>query len=778
MLLKSNIFLILLLTCIPDIYGQQDCIEGKVTDSKTEETIPYASIRIVETRQRTICDSLGNFSICGIRLSTFTLEVSHVSYQTSFLSLQKKNSHSIQIKLKEKEFITQTVDLEGYTNKQFNSNFTGNQILGEKDFLKLPSILGEADVLKAVQLLPGIQSVSEGNNGVFVRGGSPGQNLFLLDEMELMNPSHLMGLYSVFNALTTDKVEVHKGHAPAQLQGRLSSSIEVQTKNPSHENREFYANIGNISSTIALSQATADDKLGITMGIRRSYLEGIGWIASAFIPDDKNYFKLNKYSFYDFNGKARFKISPASSLTLSWYMGKDQFNMNNQNIGYQAGTRWGNRSIALTYRRNSRLGITYSHILNYTSAFSVFDGNIIDNNIYFDSRIEQIIQKNQWIKSYQKHTLRAGIEFFYTNVTPQDLQYQMLGELIWRKNNFRNIGISTFGGDHFRISDKVDLYASLRLTSNSALHPSSDGNASEAKAETSDRQIDKTHFSWSPSIALSLFPADGHSIKAAYSRNVQQLHLASISSIPMPNDIWMSSSAHLKPEVSHQLSSGYYRQFNEFDASVEIYGKYLQNQLIYNAAQDQSVALPFEDLFFKGKGVAYGIDFSIAKKKGSLTGTLNYSLSRSRRSFPSILNGQWFNDKYDRIHDLNFNLSYRLNRKWELSALWIYATGSNLSLPSGRWWMMGSIMNDYDGYNNFRLPPYHRLDISASCHFDVKCFRESVLNFSVINLYNRANPYFVYYKVYMGRNQYDLDVKANQVSLFPILPSVSWRFKI
>lgn len=259
--------------------------------------------------------------------------------------------------------------------------------------------------------------------------------------------------------------------------------------------------------------------------------------------------------------------------------------------------------------------------------------------------------------------------------------------------------------------------------------------------------------------------------------NNQDLHLASLSSIPLPNDLWVSSSPRIKPELSHQLSIGYYRQFNGFDFSVEAYGKYMMNQLIFNVITDNSSSLGFEDQFFKGKGIAYGIDFSLSKKSGPITGTVNYSYSRSKRSFHKIYDGAWFNDKYDRPHDLNFSLFYQRNSKWSFSALWVFASGNNLTLPSGRWWMMGSIMNDYEGYNDFRLPSYHRLDLSANYTLKVKRLKESVLNFSVINVYNRANPYFAFYKVYMKNNQNNIDIKSMQVSLFPMMPSVSWRFK-
>jgi hypothetical protein len=187
--------------------------------------------------------------------------------------------------------------------------------------------------------------------------------------------------------------------------------------------------------------------------------------------------------------------------------------------------------------------------------------------------------------------------------------------------------------------------------------------------------------------------------------------------------------------------------------------------------------MDFEDHFFHGKGRSYGVELSARKTKGRFQGSLNYTLSRSERSFPDIFSGEWFPDKFDRIHDLSLSTSFSVNDRWTFNTSWIYATGNNMTLPAGRMWMMGSVMNDYAGYNNFRLPAYHRLDVSASMKLDSDFFRESVLDFSIINVYNRANPYFVFYRVYQGDSNYDIDIRAAQVSLFPVMPSVSWKFK-
>lgn len=738
--------------------------------------VSYAAVRILETGQGALSDSLGRFELCNIKANKITIEVTHVSYYSIKSIARTDERKAVVIALDEKTNTAREVVIERGRSKQFTSGFAGNQTISRLEIMKLPVLLGESDVLKAVQLLPGVRSTGEGIGGVFVQGGSPGQNLFLLDNMELMNPSHLMGFYSVFNPLTTERVEIHKGITPAHLQGRLSSTIDVQSERATVENTGVSGNVGNISSSLALRQASKDNTFGITIGLRRSYLDAIGWMASPLIPDESNYFKNNHYGFYDINGKATLAVSPLSSLTLSWYLGRDVFNMNDRKYNYAAGTNWGNKSVALTYYKAIRDGYSRMHSINYSYAKSVFDGTILDNNIYFGSSITQVNQKNHWMKTINNHYVRAGVECNYTFVIPQDMNYLLMDHFVRRKNEYHNLGITTFIGDKISISDRAELYAAFRLISLGIFQPGAYVDDQAPISKLSGKVI-KARFSWSSTVASSLFPQSDRSVKAAFSRNVQPLHLASVSSIPLPNDIWMTSSVKIRPEVSYQFSGGYYVRLPLFDASVEAYAKYLENQLIYNAVQDQSVPVDFEDMFLHGKGLAYGVDFSISKKTGAFTGSFTYSLSRSQRSFPAIMDGRWFNDKYDRTHDLKVNASYCLNKKWDFSALWIYATGNNLSLPSGRWWMMGAIMNDYDGYNSFRLPAYHRLDVSANLNLKVKRLKESVLNFSIINLYNRSNPYFAFYRIQMGENQYNIKIKANQVSLFPILPSISWRFK-
>jgi hypothetical protein len=689
---------------------------------------------------------------------------SAVWQQETDSTIQRAPQRNIQIK---------DIVIEENQKDHYRSSIAGRELLLQKEINRLPATLGETDVMQAVRLLPGVQSVSEGNSGVYVRGGSAGQNLFLLDEMELLNPSHLMGIYSVFNPLLTGQVEVYKGIAPVNLQGRLSSTIEVRSLMPDSTTIGTLIHIGNLSSSIGTIQQSKDGRFDFVVGYRRTTLEGLSWLASAFLSDNQNYFKSNDYSFYDFNGRIGANLSKCSKLTLAWYTGRDRFNFNDDLLNYHARTSWGNQSLSLQYRYIPNAFNTFQLSFAYNKTFSGFDGELIQNDLSLSSRFEQIQWKNQWKHQWKNHLFHFGLDFFGQRTMPVHMAMSYLSDTIAQHYSFQNIGAVAYIGDSYRFSsDQILLYVGMRMILNTALGPYTYGTVSYGRNEWI-----KTWCNVSPVISISYFPRIGYSYKASFSANDQNLHMAALSSVPLPNDLWISSSPMVHPETSQQLTLGFYRDAGSLDFSAEIYGKCMQHQLIFNVITDNSNSQGFEDQLFTGKGVAYGLDLSLRKRWGIYTGNIKYSFARSLRSFPLIMDGDWFNDKNDRPHDLNISMTCDLNKSWDFSALWTFASGNCMTLPAGRWWMMGMIMNDYNSYNGFRFPSYHRLDLSANWHLKTKHFKESVLNFSIINVYNRANPYYAYFKVYADQDQYHLQIKTFQISLFPILPSVSWQFK-
>jgi hypothetical protein len=755
--------------------AQPGCIEGRVVDDKNGQPIGDVHVWDNIAEKGSVTDSLGYFKICGENTGKTVIIVSHTAYNETSLVVEKAAGKVHIIKLPRKEMITDEVKVIGKSGGAINRVVPGQDQLKSSELFSLPSVMGEADVVRNLQQMTGIQSVSEGIGGIYVRGGGPGQNRVVLDDMELMNPVHLMGIYSVFNPLTTKRADVFKGHAPASVRSGLSSSILVTSVNPLLEDNHIQGSIGNLAANLTISWKSDDHKLGVTAGFRRSYLELHKYVSSLLVPEEENYFSRSFYSFYDFNGKMAYKPGPNTQFLLSWYIGADDFMIDDHEIRYDAGTNYGNRALAFKWRQRLNNGQSFSSTISYSGGWSDFDGEVIDNDLRFSSLHERLSFKNHWLIEEANHLLKFGTDVYLYHTKPQDMNLVMPDDTTRAKDRFKNAAVSLFLEDTYELTPRFKIYAGLRGYYYMVLGPYSYSDSGQSLIKKDGSWVEGD-FCWSPSVSIAYAPGSDQEYRLAWSRNIQFMHLAALSSMPLPNDIWMMASPRLKPQMSHQFSLEYNRNWPLFSFTAGAFARWMRNQLIFNVNIDGR-EMNFEDHFFHGKGRAYGLEVSLKKEVGDLQGGLNYTLSRSERAFNEIFDGEWFNEKFDRTHDLSLQTSYNLNEKWTFNANWIYATGNNMTLPSGRMWMMGTIMNDYDGYNNFRLPAYHRLDLSARLILRSKIFKESVLDFSIVNVYNRANPYFVFYKVTRGESNYDIDINIAQVSLFPVMPSISWKFK-
>lgn len=773
MTLRTLLFLFFAAGMAFHAFAQSYCISGRVVDSETKKPVPDIHLWASRSERGTITDRSGSFQICGE--GDDVLVLSHTAYQSKRVAFNYERNDTLTIVVEKKEILTDEVKITGQRDVLIDKSVPATGQIARGDILRLPSVLGEADVVSALRQLPGIQSVGEGIGGIYVRGGSPGQNRVLLDGMELMNPVHLMGAYSVFNPLTTEDVSVYKGHSPVSVRSGLSSSIIVSSGDPLSGFRGVMGSLGNIASNLTFSSRSRNEKFGITAGLRRSYLELYRGIAGLFLSEEENYFKRSFYSFYDFNGKMVFQPQPGSRFTLSWYVGKDDFKIDDDELTYDAGTNYGNNAAALQWVKRTGSNGSLKVSAGYTSAWSDFKGEIIQNDLDFKSRHQKLSFGAGMTNEYEKHLLRYGVGGAWYKTTPQDMHLAVLEDTTSYKDVFRNSEVTLYFEDTYRLTPDISLYAGVRGFYYASWGPYQYDN-DDVFINSNNGEIADQKWYWSYSAALSYAITGSDGFKIAWTRPVQMRHLATLSSMPLPNDLWMMASPRLEPQMGHQWSVGYERETPVFSFSTGAFVRLMQNQVIFNVNIDGN-EMNFEDHFFHGKGRAWGIEFSAKKNIGDLRGNINYTLSKSERSFPDIFDGAWFNDKFDRTHDLSLMSSFKLSEKWSFSANWTYATGMSMTLPSGRMWMMGSIMNDYDGYNNFRLPPYHRLDLSASLRLKSNTFKESTLDFSVINAYNRANPYFVFYKVIRGDSNYDIDIRAAQVSLFPLMPSVSWKFK-
>ncbi len=746
------------------------CVSGVILDNENSSPIPSAHITTLDGRRGTVSDFDGRFELCGLSGDSISILIGHTAFERQQITVYKNQRTDLLVKLQFKVYSTEEVQVRGRQNAIVKNYIPGKLSLKKEDILNLPAFMGSPDVLRGLQLLPGMQSVSEGNSGIYVRGGSPGQNYVLFDNIELMNPTHLMGMYSVFNPLLTNRVDFFKGNAPVHLSSRLASSIIVHTYDQKPDSSNWAGNIGNIITNLTYNGQSANKKWYFSSGIRRSYLDVLKYMSRPFLSDEDNYFEQNAYTFYDWNGKVRYH-SGNNTVQLSWYLGQDNFRMDNSKNDIQSHSKWGNSGVSLLWKRKIRPGLMMDNTIAYSSYFSRFGADVPDGRMRFESDYSQLNAKSIFSLSEEKHLLRWGLDFTMYDVVPQNLEvsnYSNAEEII---DEYRSMAAKLFVSDHVQFNERWSLYGGADLNVYRLLDS---GRAGQDVNRDNPVQL-------MPNVTLSLNydPSANSSYKCSYTFNSQNIHLASIASIPLPSDIWMPATATLPMEISHQLTVGYFKSNPDRNLQwgIEAYGKCMDNQLLISLNTNQEAVEDFEDNFYKGQGLAYGSELYINKDAKPLNFTLSYTLGWVQQQFDEINDGKWHDAKYDRRHDLNLQTVYKLNKRIDFGAVFIYATGNKATLPTGRYWMMGQIANDYAGVNNYRMPSYHRLDVSMNYRLNSKLFDESVLNFSIINLYARSNPYFIYYEVEQGKKDYELSIKAKQVSLFPIMPSVSWRFK-
>jgi len=763
-------FLLLLLEMAARAQSAGWCVKGTVTASNGSGPIPSVHITTGDGRLGTVTSIDGKFELCGLQQDSINLLIGHTAFIRQQLTILKSNNQLLTIVLEPMVYSTDEVKISGNEKDIVKSYIPGKLTLKKEDILAIPAFLGSPDVLRGLQLLPGMQSVSEGNSGIFVRGGSPGQNFVLFDNIELMNPTHLMGVYSVFNPLLTSDVAFYKGNAPIHLSSRLSSSIIVDTYKQKNDSSNWAGNIGNIITNLTYNGQSKDGKWYFSSGIRRSYIDVLGYMARPFLSKEDNYFEKNNYMFYDWNGKLSYGAGK-NKLVLTWYLGKDDFLMTSPENDVDSHSKWGNKGASLNWKTLLSPGLSMENSLSVSGYFSDFGAQVPDGAMRFATDYWQQQFKSRYTKELDKHLLRWGVELTRYDVTPQDLEISMLENEEQTFDAFESIAAKVYFSNQFQFNKQWLLYGGLAFNYYKLL--------SNSKRDGFVNKSQKPQFNPNLITTVSYSPTQGTSYKLSYAYNTQNIHLASIASIPLPSDVWMPATSDLPVETSHQLTLGYFKSHKQrgLQLGIEAYAKAMNNQLLVKLNLNNEELESFEDNFYQGQSIAYGAEVYVNKSSDKINYTLAYTLGWAQQQFDDINKGQWHDAKYDRRHDLNLQASYVINRHIDVGAVFIFASGNKATLPTGRYWLMGNIANDYAGVNNYRMPSYHRMDVSLNYRLQSRVFHESIINFSIINLYGRSNPYYIYYELEEGNKDYELSINAKQVSLFPIMPSVSWRFK-
>lgn len=769
---KSLLLFLAVFTCAYG-YGQEKfTISGTIKAKRNGETLINASIRAGSAGS--ISNEYGFYSI-SLEKGDYILEATAVGMLgfSKNISLTKDIELNISLEDEPKTLDNVTITASSKT-RSLNSPQMGIERLTTKEISKIPVLFGERDLLKVIQLLPGIKSGGDGNTGFFVRGGAADQNLILLDEATVYNPSHLLGFFSTFNSDAIKDVTVYKGGMPAQYGGRLSSVLDIKMNDGNNQDYNVSGGIGLISAKINVEGPIQKDKSSFLVTARRTY-------ADMFLKLSKDSnLNNNTLYFYDLNAKLNYNLGSKDRLYVSGYFGKDVLA-----AGEDFGIDWGNATGTVRWNHifSNKLFSNTSLILsNYNYNISIRSG-ANDFDIFSQIRDWNLKQEFHWYLN-NKNNIRFGLNTLYHTIRPGEVvpssELSSINASYLQKRYSWENGI--YATNTWKATKNLNITYGLRLTSFSILGEGDfftfdeAGNVKDTLHYNSGQFV-KTYINPEPRVAIGYQFSPTSSVKASYVRNVQNLHLLSNSTTASPTDKWVASTNVIKPEIADQVAIGYYKNLwdNNYELTTEAYYKSMQNQIDYKDGANvfiNSDAIESQLLF--GKGRAYGLEMQFKKRTGKLTGWLSYTLSKTEKKINGINNNEWYNARQDRTHDLALVLSYQLSKKWSVSANWVYYTGNAVTFPTGKYQVDDQVVFYYTDRNGYRMPSYHRLDLGATWTLRQRKRFSSELTFGLYNAYGRENAYTISFR----ESENDpTKTEAVQLALFKYIPSVSYNFK-
>lgn len=763
-------------------------ISGTITEGKTGEKMVGAIVYDTVSKRGVGTNEYGFYSLT-IPNENAVLRVTSYGMITQFINLPKE-VNTLNVKLSEKTTTTSEVVVVGSTTREIESSGSGSIQIQMDKVEKLPIILGEKDIMRVVQLLPGVKTGGEASSGLYVRGGSPDQNLILLDGVPIYNASHLFGFFSTFNSDAISGMTLIKGGFPARYGGRASSVLDIRMKEGNMNNYNVEGSVGLIASRILVEGPIVKNKTSFAFSARRTYIDMLYRPFLIALEDiDAGYF------FHDVNAKIQHKINDKHHLYLSGYFGLDRvfvrekpFNSYDsdgtlrQNHN-RSGLEWGNRIGALRWNYK----ISPKLFMNTTATYSryIFNVGLEDRTDITRPDGSKELELfafglnsgiNDWgLKTDltyvpdPNHNIRFGVSETYHTFTP--------GMSYFKAQEGSTSIDSTFGSLR-QYSHEIGYYIEddWKITENLKVNAGIHGSSFFTNG--------KSYHIPQPRLSANFKLDDKSSVKIGASSMAQYLHLLTNTGIGLPTDLWVPATDKIAPITSYQYSAGYYRELpKNMVVSVEGYYKKLNNLIQYKEGVSFIAgSSDWQERVTVGQGWAYGGEFFLEKKEGKFTGWIGYTLSWSERQFDELNFGNKFFHRYDQRHDLNVALTYDLNETWDFGLVFVYGTGNAITLPTQNynvapnlpgmfgWWGSPALSN-FDQMNDYRMPAYHRLDIGANRKKDTN-YGHSITSISFYNVYNRMNPFYIY----QGWN--DAGFKTlKQVSLFPIIPSISWKFK-
>lgn len=793
---KKILYLIISFTlAVSGLYAQRVTLSGTVRDASSGESLMGAYIILTDTThamspQGCVTNQAGFYSLT-VPSGDYRLTVSYLSYQTITEDIRLQKSVNRTFELEPTAISGEEVVIQGEkADKNIASADVGHMEMKIEAIKALPALMGEADVIKSIQLLPGVQSGGEGNSGYYVRGSGTDQNLILLDEATVYNAGHLFGFFSIFNADAVKNIDMVKSGMPAYYGGRAASILNVYQKEGNLKKYEVDGGIGLIFSHLTVQGPIKKNKASFIISGRRTYAD---FLIQPFLKPTSPLKGMDFY-FYDLNAKFNVIINDKHRLYFGAYYGNDVYGFKSPTGGTNCTFHWGNAAASARWNYI----ITDKLFLNTSATFSYYD---FKTNMGMDvfkldlsSGVRDYALKSEltWMPT-PKHNIRFGVHNTFHYCIPGQYAVQAGEGFDFALPEVQPLmanELAIYAHDEWDISRRWKMNVGVRYT-----HFCHIGDFTRYILDEADNIVDSVMYKpgelisqynrVEPRFSVRFLIDSATSIKASATLNNQFMHQISIASISLPTDVWMPCTDLLKPQTVIQASLGVFRNFyhNMFETYIDLYYKKMYNLAEYRDGLDfGAFTMNPDQIYVYGQGWSTGAEFFVKKSKGKITGFIGYTLGFTRKQFDDLNNGQPFWAKYDRRHDVSISLTYEILRnKLSVSALWVYQTGNTMTIPIGYYFYMGSYITEYSDRNGYRIPPYHRLDIAVNWTIKKTSKFETGLNFSIYNVYNRKNPFFIYMETATNFDLQNLDFsitnQAYQMSLFPIIPSVMWTFK-
>ncbi len=768
--------------------AQEYILSGYLKDASNGETLIGATAFVTETGQGISSNEYGFYSI-SLEKGSYTIVYDYLGFETQVLTLELNENTRQDVEMQiESALLSEVVVLGEAEDRNVTEVEMSTNKLDIATIKSMPSLLGEVEIIRSIQLLPGVTSVGEGASGFNVRGGSIDQNLVLLDEAPIFNSSHLFGFFSVFNPDAVKDVKLYKGGIPARYGGRLSSILDVRMKEGNSKKLEVNGGVGFIFSRLSVEAPIIEDKSSFIVAGRRSYIDVL---AAPFLDEE---FSDSVLNFYDLTLKTNYKISESDRLYLSGYFGRDNFG-----FGEAAGFNWGNSTGSFRWNHlfSDKL---FSNVTLFYSDY--------DYQIKFG---DDAINRFDWDASIENWSIKPEFTYF---LNPSNLLKFGGQSIVYKFLPGNAVGVSEgeqrvislppkyaienalFVENEQDITDALKLNYGLRLshfnyTGKGTAYEYGDAPAGDRRPLVSFETFDQwegiqSYYNLEPRFSAKYQLTGESSVKASYNRTTQYIHLISNTTASTPVDVWTPSTNNIKPQIADQVALGYFRNFdnNTYELSSEAYYKKMNQIVEYIDGADLFLNTFLEGELLEGRGRAYGLELQMKKEKGNTTGWMSYTLARTERQVDGISRGEWFPSRFDQLHNLSATLFRQLTDSWNFSANFVFITGTPTNFPTSRYNQQGLVIphNTNEARNNIRIPNYHRLDLSVSWKG-----KESPENrwqgewvFSIYNVYNRRNPFSIYFQQGNERVAPGQPVRTDAYRLAVIgnyIPSISYNFK-